>query len=52
MTEKQRSTDSEQLLSALRAERDVALTAPFIRDSEVLVGYASGPDEGYCAYGL
>lgn len=43
------STDSEHLLSALRADKRVALTAPFVRGTEVLVGYALGPDEGHCA---
>lgn len=43
------STDSEQLLSALRADTRVALTAPFVRGSEVLVGYALSPEQGYCA---
>ncbi|MFC1833792.1 DNA polymerase [Thermodesulfobacteriota bacterium] len=41
-------TDSEHLLSALRADTRVAVTAPFIRDNEVLVGYAPNPEESYC----
>ncbi|MFH0825201.1 MAG: hypothetical protein V2B18_20815 [Pseudomonadota bacterium] len=40
---------SECLLSVLGSQNTVALTAPFIRGSEVLVGYALGPEEGYCA---
>ncbi|MFC1833193.1 hypothetical protein ACFL2Q_00495 [Thermodesulfobacteriota bacterium] len=49
MNEINQSTDSEHLLSTLRADKRVALTAPFIRDNEVLVGYALSPAESYCA---
>ncbi len=42
-------TSPKYLLSVLDSGITVALTAPFVRDSEVLVGYALSPDEGHCA---
>jgi hypothetical protein len=43
-----RFTSSENLLANLSSGRLLALTAPFITDTEVLVGYAGSPEEGYC----
>ena len=44
-----RFTSSENLISNLREGRLLALTAPFVIDQNVLIGYAVGPEEGYCA---
>jgi DNA polymerase I len=39
----------EFFISILRSDRSVALTAPLVTDTEVLVGYALSSEEGYCA---
>lgn len=49
MSQVNQITASENLLSALSSGRSVALTAPLVRDNEVLLGYALSPEEGYCA---
>jgi hypothetical protein len=43
-----RFTTSENLISYLREGRLLALTAPFVIDHNVLIGYAIAPEEGYC----
>ncbi len=47
--EMNRFTSLENLISNLREGRLLALTAPFVTDKIVLVGYAAGPEKGYCA---
>ena len=43
-----RFTTSENLLSNLRKGKLLALTAPFVTDKNVLIGYAPAPEQGYC----
>jgi hypothetical protein len=43
-----RFTTSENLVSYLREGRLLALTAPFVIDQNVLIGYAIAPEEAYC----
>ncbi len=47
-----RFTSSENLISNLREGRLVALTAPFVIDQNVLIGYTVSPEEGYMASGI
>ena len=44
-----RFTSLENLISNLKEGRLPALTAPFVLDQNVLIGYAVSPEEGYCA---
>ena len=44
-----RFTTSENLISCLIEGRLLALTAPFVIDQNVLIGYAVAPEQGYCA---
>jgi hypothetical protein len=41
-------TTSENLISYIREGRLLALTAPFLTDKNVLIGYAVSSDECYC----
>ncbi len=49
MNEMNQSTAPENLLSNLSTGSTVAVTAPFVTDGEVLVGYALSPEESYCS---